>query len=47
MAASIAYRCEIDLSPGRRTEPVIRLAGLIFLVLAEVKKPMRSGVNYS
>jgi hypothetical protein len=27
MAASIAYRCEIDLSPGGRTRPRMRAAG--------------------
>jgi hypothetical protein len=27
MAASIAYRCEIDLSPGGRTRPRMHVAG--------------------
>ncbi len=31
MVAMIAARCEIDLSPGRRTRPDIRRAGLIFI----------------
>src|SRR6266446_2188736 len=29
IAASMAYRCEIDLSPGRRTAPEMRRAGEI------------------
>src|SRR5260221_10050353 len=29
IAASMAYRCEIDLSPGKRTAPAMRRAGEI------------------
>jgi hypothetical protein len=30
-AAMITARCEIDLSPGRQTRPLMRRAGLIFI----------------
>jgi hypothetical protein len=32
IAASIPYRCEIDLSPGNAIEPTSRLAGRSFFV---------------
>src|SRR5262249_55425408 len=47
IAPSIAYRCEMDLSPGSWIEPVTALAGLILLLLAgpnnAIRNPSGSG----